>query len=34
MIVRSKRFFRRSDLITLEAEDDEVNLVGLPKNPM
>ncbi|MCI41708.1 hypothetical protein A2U01_0062942 [Trifolium medium] len=34
MIVGSKRFFRRTDLITPGAEEGAVNLVGLPKNPM
>ncbi|MCI65212.1 hypothetical protein A2U01_0086470, partial [Trifolium medium] len=33
-IVRVKRFFRRTDLITLGAEEGTVTLVGLPKNPM
>ncbi|MCI45812.1 hypothetical protein A2U01_0067051 [Trifolium medium] len=34
MIVGSRRFFRRTDLITPWAEESAVNLVGLPKNPM
>jgi hypothetical protein len=33
MIVRNKRFFRRTKLITPGSEEEAVNLVGATKNP-